>query len=60
MFAASQSNYHPNTPNTFTFSFVRYPQEEMAKNAVDTLAHNPVENFGLQVLLGCTSIQSYC
>ena len=30
-------------------SFVRYSKEEMAKLAVDSLAHNPVENVHLQV-----------
>jgi hypothetical protein len=31
------------------YSFVRFPKEEMAKYAVDSLLRNPVENVKLQV-----------
>ncbi|XP_028418580.1 uncharacterized protein LOC114544022 [Dendronephthya gigantea] len=39
----------PENLNRLQFAFVRYPQEEMAKCAVDALAHNPVENVSLQI-----------
>ncbi|XP_046861826.1 poly(U)-binding-splicing factor rnp-6-like [Xenia sp. Carnegie-2017] len=36
----------------YQYAFVRFPKEEMAKSAVDSLSCNPIENVNLQISLG--------